>query len=336
MTAHDPPRRARAERTLTLALAGDTMLGRQVALRLRDDPRAPLVAPDVVEVAATADLFVVNLECCISERGERFADPRKPFFFRAPPVAAERLAELGVDAVSLANNHALDYGPHALLDTVEHLRGAGIAAVGAGPDVDAARAPVALDAASGRLRVVAVSDHPAAYAATSERPGIAFADLWSGVVPGWLLESARPRPADDAVLVMAHWGPNMRTEPLAHVRAAARRLVDAGASLVAGHSAHVFQGVGDRVLYDLGDFLDDYATDPQLRNDLGLLWLVTLAIDGPRRIEAVPLRLDFCFTRRAAGTDAAWIRDRLRERCAAFGTEVDAHDGRLSIAVAPR
>ena len=105
------------------------MLGRGVAQRLVADPRAQLVDPAVAEAAAEADLFVVNLECCISERGQRFPDPQKPFFFRAPPVASERLAELGVHAVTLANNHALDYGADALLDTLELLRAVGIATV---------------------------------------------------------------------------------------------------------------------------------------------------------------------------------------------------------------
>jgi hypothetical protein len=60
--------------------------------------------------ARPTDLFVLNLECCTSERGERWTDPRKPFFFRAPPEAVELLCRLGVDCVTLANNHALDDG----------------------------------------------------------------------------------------------------------------------------------------------------------------------------------------------------------------------------------
>ena len=78
----------------------------------------------------------------------------------------------------------------------------------------------------------------------------------------------------------------------------------AGATLVAGHSAHVFHGVADRVLYDLGDFVNDYAIDPVLRNDLGLLFLVTF--DGPRpvHLEAVPLVLDDCHTRLAGTAEA--------------------------------
>jgi poly-gamma-glutamate synthesis protein (capsule biosynthesis protein) len=135
----------------------------------------------------------------------------------------------------------------------------------------------------------------------------------------------------DAVLATPHWGPNMTPGPVRHVREAGVALVESGATLVAGHSAHVFHGVGGRVLYDLGDFLDDYAVDPGLRNDLGLLFLVDLDERGPVRLEAVPLRLDYCLTRLAEGKDAAWIRRRFTEACAELGTEVTGEDGRLVV-----
>src|SRR5687768_18050094 len=133
---------------LTLALAGDTMLGRGVAAAIADGDR-PLLDPEVVAVAAGCDLFVVNLECCISDRGGAWAGRR--FHFRAPPAAAELLASWGVDCVTLANNHALDYGPDALVDTFEHLGRAGVAWAGAGADVFEARAPRWLTAGSHRL-----------------------------------------------------------------------------------------------------------------------------------------------------------------------------------------
>jgi poly-gamma-glutamate synthesis protein (capsule biosynthesis protein) len=313
-----------------LTLAGDTMLGRGVAAALAERSARPLVAPEVAAVAREGDLFVLNLECCISERGRRWPDPAKPFFFRAPPVAAERLARLGVDCVTLANNHALDFGSEALLDTFEHLRAVGVRWVGAGSDLDAARAPVVLCGGGLRLAVVGVGDHPRDYAAAPGRPGIAYADLRRERAPGWLLDAV-VEPRADAVLVTPHWGPNMVDAPVAHVRRAATALVEAGATLVAGHSAHVFHGVGDRVLYDLGGFVDDYAVDARLRNDLGLLFLVTLDGDGPRRLEAVPLKLDHCHTRLASGEDAAWIRRRFRTACAELGTEVVEEEGRLVI-----
>jgi poly-gamma-glutamate synthesis protein (capsule biosynthesis protein) len=316
-----------------VALAGDTMLGRGVAEALKSSPPAALVDEDLVAVAREADLFLVNLECCISERGERWPDPGKPFFFRAPPAAVDLLAYLGVDCVTLANNHALDFGTRALLDTLDHLGAAGIVAVGADRDERRARAPAVLDRAGFRLAVFGVADHPLEYGARPDSPGIAFARL-DGALPGWLEEGIGTVDVD-AVLVTPHWGPNMTAAPVPRVRKTAAALVKAGASLVAGHSAHVFHGVDGRILYDLGDFLDDYRVDPELRNDLGLLFLVELAEGAPKRIEAVPLKVDYCHTRVAAGADASWIAARFLRVCAAFGTEVVEENGRLVVATAP-
>ena len=317
--------------TVTVALAGDTMLGRGVAQALATSPPEALVAPEVRAALGEADLVVLNLECCISERGRPWDAPGKPFFFRAPPRAVELLALLGTDCVTLANNHALDYGVDALADTLEHLAGAGIAAVGAGPDLKRARRPATLVAGGLRVAVLGVTDHPPDFAAGPDRPGVAYADLGRRP-PDWLLEAVRDAGASvDATLVTPHWGPNMTSAPVGHVRRAATALVDAGASLVAGHSAHLPHGVAGRVLYDLGDFLDDYRVDPRLRNDLGLLFLVTLDGHGPVRLAAFPLKLDFCHTRLATGTDAAWMRRRFRSACAALGTTVDEEADRLTI-----
>ena len=315
--------------TVTLALAGDTMLGRSVARALATTPPEALVAPEVRAALGRADLVVLNLECCISERGRPWPAPGKPFFFRAPPRAVELLALLGVDCVTLANNHALDYGYDALADTLEHLATAGIAAVGAGGDLERARRPVTLAAGGLRVEVLGVTDHPSDFAAGPDRPGVAFADL-ARQVPDWLLDTVRAADAD-VTLVTPHWGPNMTSGPVGHVRRAAAALVKAGATLVAGHSAHVPHGVAGPVLYDLGDFLDDYRVDPRLRNDLGLLFLVTLDGRGPVGLEALPLKLDFCHTRLATGEDAAWMRRRFRSACAALGTPVEEDGQRLVI-----
>ena len=299
---------------MRLALAGDTMLGRKVGEALAQRSPQSLVEPELVGIVRDADVFVLNLECCISERGEPVP---KTFNFRAPPAAVETLLHLGVDCVTLANNHALDYGTEALLDTFEHLRAAGIAWVGAGTNVEEARAPMIVDG----LRVVAFADHERGAAAGPDRPGIAYVDLDDGL-PDWLLESAR------GAIVLPHWGPNITSEPVPHVRAAADGLREAGAMLVAGHSAHVFHGVEGNVVYDLGDFLDDYRVDPQLRNDLGLLFIIDLARS---RLEAVPLKLEYCYTRLAHGEDRAWIHARFLSACAALGSDVREEDGRLVV-----
>jgi poly-gamma-glutamate capsule biosynthesis protein CapA/YwtB (metallophosphatase superfamily) len=304
---------------MKLALAGDTMLGRAVAQELGRRSPESLVDPAIVEITRSADVFVLNLECCISERGEPL--PEKKFTFRAPPAAIEVLHHLGVDCVTLANNHALDYGLDAFLDTLAHLRNAGIACAGAGKDVEEARSPAVVRG----LAIVAFADHEPGFAAGPNRPGIAFTDLLQGV-PAWLRECAR------GALICPHWGPNMEPAPVPHVRVAAGELREAGTALVAGTSAHVFQGVEGNVLYDVGDFIDDYARDPMLRNEFGLLFLVELEPDGPRRIEAVPLKLDYAFTRLGRGDEVDWIRQRFQKACAELGSEVLEEDGRLVIA----
>lgn len=320
--------------TITIALAGDAMLGRGVAAHIATTGAQDLVSEDVREYLAAADLAVVNLECCISDRGRPWQAAGKRFHFRAPPAAAEALAGLGVGCVTLANNHALDFGYAGLSDTCEQLARAGIAVAGAGADLAQARAPARLEAGGQRVAVLSVTDQAPGYAAGQGRPGVAQADL-AGGTPHWLTgEIAALDGQCDVVLVMPHWGPNLAASPLPYLRMAARALVDAGATVVAGHSAHLFHGVAGRVLYDLGDFIDDYPVDPVLRNDLSLLFLVTLGAAGPVRVEAVPLKLGYARTRVATGRDREWIRERLAAACVPFGTGVAEADGRFVLQAA--
>lgn len=318
----------------TLALAGDTMLGRGVAEHLATHPVRTLFGDELLEILAAADGMLLNLECCVSDRGEPW--PGRLFHFRAPPRAVDALTLLGVRCVTLANNHALDFGEQALLDTLEHLRAAGIAVAGAGESRQVARAPARISIGDREIMVVSFTDHPAEYAATPHRPGVAYADLRDRV-PGWLTEMLqRLSAADTPLLACPHWGPNMTQQPRAYIRRVASELRTAGATLIAGHSAHVFQGVDDRVLFDLGDFIDDYAVDPVLRNDLGLLWLLSIAEAGPSTVEAVPLHLGYCHTTVARDEDAKWIRRRVHRVCRAFGTDVTQRQDRLVIQLSDR
>jgi len=174
--------------------------------------------------------------------------------------------------------------------------------------------------------VLALSDHPAEYAAAAERFGIAYAPLRAGA-PAWLLERlAELRPRCDLAIVFVHWGPNMTVRPAAWQRRLAAVLIDAGADAVAGHSAHVFHGMvweqHHPVLYDLGDALDDYMTDPELRNDLGILAIW----DGHSMLEIVGLALEYCHTRLAAKEEADWIADRLSRSCGELGSDIERVD----------
>jgi poly-gamma-glutamate capsule biosynthesis protein CapA/YwtB (metallophosphatase superfamily) len=301
------------------------MLGRGVAERLRRDPPEEVWSPEVRELCRSLDLVVANLECCISERGEQTSLIRgKPFFFRAPPVAVQSLRSAGVSAAGLANNHALDYGPDALGDTLAALEAGGIALVGAGGDAGSARRGVVVKAGAVRLGLLALTDHPAEFAAAPGSPGVAYGDLRAGLPPWATAEIERLRAEAELVLAFPHWGPNMTVRPARWQRRRARELVEAGADAVAGHSAHLFHGAerlqGTPVLYDLGDALDDYAVDAELRNDLGLLAIWRPG--GEPQVELVGLRLHFCFTDLARGEDADWIAARLARACGELGTGV--------------
>src|SRR5918911_3348997 len=320
---------------VTIGLLGDVMLGRTVAERLRATPPELVWSEELRALCAGCDAVVCNLECCISPRGVPTRRVRrKPFFFRAPPVAVASLVAVGVRAVSLANNHALDYETDALLDTLDHLVAAGVAHAGAGRDAAAARRGAVVTVGDARLGLLAVTDHPAEYAAGTAGPGVAWADLRRSL-PDWVRsELERLRREADLTLAFPHWGPNMTTEPATWQRARARDLVAAGADLVAGHSAHVFHGVehvdGVPVLYDLGDALDDYRVDPERRNDLGVLALWRPGSDP--EIELVGLRLGFCETALARGSDADWIEGRLTRACAALGARVERlGEGRVGV-----
>lgn len=314
---------------MRIGLAGDTMLGRNVAERLSHAGPGSLFDPALVTTLNEVDLLITNLECCISNRGGRWPDVRKTFFFRAPARAVDVLSMLGVSCVTLANNHAMDFGPDALLETIGVLHSAGIATAGAGSNLAEARRPAHLLAAGTTVDVFGVSDHPHEWAATSSGAGIAYANLQKRET-SWL-EEGLARSTSAVRIVSPHWGPNLVQRPSPYIRECAQRLRDTGATLVAGHSAHVFHGVGDGVLFDLGDLIDDYATDPMLRNDLGLFFVVEFDGDTPAMLEAVPIALDPARTRLARPAEFRWISRRFRKACATEGTTVVQHDGRLLV-----
>jgi poly-gamma-glutamate capsule biosynthesis protein CapA/YwtB (metallophosphatase superfamily) len=310
-----------------IGLLGDVMLGRSVGDKLREEPGAALWSEELRSLCASLDLMICNVECCVSERGERTRRiPGKPFFFRAPPSAVAALRAIDVRAVSLANNHALDYGDQGLADTLGLLADGGIATAGAGQGAEAARSPVVVEAGGQQVGLLCVSDHPREYAAGPSTYGIAHAGLERGV-PDWLLEElARLRECCELTIVFPHWGPNMSAEPAHWQRQAVAALQHAGASLVSGHSAHAFHGIewkeGGPVLFDLGDALDDYRVDPVLRNDLGVLAIWRPGV-GDEELELVGLKLEFCHTGLARAADAEWIAVRLDSACAELGARVE-------------
>ena len=189
---------------------------------------------------------------------------------------------LGTDCVTLANNHALDYGVDALADTLNLLAAAGIATVGAGTDLEQARSPTIL-ATGGCGSPWSPTIHPTSPPARSPGSPSPTSPAGARLATADASSSRRRGRAGHPSLGAQHDQRAGWPRPPGR-----RRPGGCGATLVAGHSAHVPHGVAGRVLYDLGDFLDDYRVDPRLRNDLGLLFLVTLDGRGPVRLEALP------------------------------------------------
>jgi poly-gamma-glutamate synthesis protein (capsule biosynthesis protein) len=230
-----------------------------------------------------------------------------------------------VTAATLANNHGLDFETDALLDTIEHLRAAGIATCGAGVSSAQAREGQIIDADGLTVGIAAFSDHPVEFAAGEGEPGIAYAPLERGL-PDWLAaELGRLRERCQQVLAFPHWGPNMTDRPARWQRERADELLAAGATAVAGHSSHVFHGgafrPGGPVLFDLGDAIDDYWVDPRLRNDRSIC-----AIWRPGEqpaIELIGLKLELARTEIATGEDADWLAKRIERACRRLGAAVE-------------
>ncbi len=332
---------------MRLAATGDVMLGRNAGAILRRRP-PEYVWGDTLPLLREADAVLVNLECVIArdETGEPW--PRKVFHFKAPPEAVESLRAAHVTAVTLANNHTLDYGPAALQEMLDLLAEAGIPAVGAGRTPEEAARVVTIETENRRIGLISFTDNEPGWQARRGSPGVFYVpvDLKDGRAQ-MLLELVRAaRDGHDLVLVAAHWGPNMAPEPLPRHAPFARALADAGADLFLGTSAHVVQGIECYVpvgraglvvpiCYDLGDYVDDYAVDPELRNDRSFLFAFDLERTGVRRIVLQPVLIDGwrCLVNRPRGADAEETVETMVARCRKMGTAVERDGGGLALDV---
>ncbi len=202
------------------------------------------------------DLTLVNCECPVSRRGERY--PGKEFNFRGDPAALPAMRAAGVDVANLGNNHAYDYGPVALLDTIHNLRAHGIAPVGAGQDRVDAISPAILERQGWTIAVLGfdkvVDPYPTSVAAPGH-PGTAAGHD----VNAMLRATAAARRDADLVIVAIHWGVELDTAPRAEDRALGDRLIDAGADMIFGGHAHRLQPAGAHagrpIFYSLGNFV---------------------------------------------------------------------------------
>lgn len=245
-------------KTARLLFAGDIYLSSHV-LSAHDSAGgiSGILSPDLISLIDEADIFMANLEFPFSSRGTPEED--KSFTFRVAPDRAGLLNEIGVDIVSLANNHTLDFGTEALMDTISTLDGIGVAHTGAGADSASANEAVIKEiggkrfAFLGASRVLPYAD----WTAGKSSPGInSIYDPYKSRIFDRLSELSG---TTDYQIVYVHWGTEEKDTPDDYMRNLAKELVSAGADLVIGSHPHVLQGIeyidGVPIVYSLGNFL---------------------------------------------------------------------------------
>lgn len=256
----------------TITMVGDIILGRTVhtIMTRLGDYAAPfrLVADEL----KAADLTVGDLECSLSDSIEPPTDPFT-FSFMTRAAGVEGLLLAGIDAVSGANNHSMNFGAAGMEDTLATLDRAGIGHFGIGADLDAARAPAVFEVNGLRVAFLGYDGITGdVYGATDASPGTA-----PMVLEHIMADVARAREQADIVIPFLHWGVEYTLTPTDEQRAIARRAIDAGASLVVGSHPHWVQGMEvylDRpIIYSLGNFVFDQEWSLETKQGL-ILYLV--------------------------------------------------------------
>ncbi|MCR5054454.1 MAG: CapA family protein [Lachnospiraceae bacterium] len=244
---------------ITLAFAGDINFDDNWSVMayyhsIGDDLEA-VIDPDYIKLMNDADLFWINNEFTYSYRGAPMPD--KYYTFRSSPENVEIMKTLGADIVGLANNHCFDYGEESFYDTLETLKNAGIPYVGAGMNIDEAKAPVYLEAQGVKIAYVAASraeKYRLTPPATEDSPGILR--CYDNEI---FIESIKEAAENaDYVIALPHWGTEDSTVLEEAQLTGAKEYIDAGADAVIGAHTHWIQGMdeykGKPIAYSLGNF----------------------------------------------------------------------------------
>ncbi len=271
--------RARSRRNgQTLVAVGDVVLNR---------PRLDEPFRRVRDLFRAADFTLINLESPISEGGSSVI--HQIVTHRQRPESVEVLRDAGVDAVSFANSHCMDYGPVALLDTLRHLKKGGIGCAGAGPNAAEAAKPIFLERDGTSLAFLSYCTIlKAGFAAGPGSPGMAGlrvatyyeihqSERYGAGQPGRALVTVTILDKDDVrqvqrdvrnakrradvVVVAFHWGISFNYDMVSYQRELAHATIDAGADLIIGHHPHCLKGLevyqGRVIAYSLGNFIYD-------------------------------------------------------------------------------
>lgn len=285
---------------------GYAMMG---AMRKRGDIRSCFSAETLQEME-TADIFMLNNEFTYTDRGE--PTPEKTFTFRAKPENAMLLRELGVDIVSLANNHAYDYGEISLLDSLTTLEGIDMPYVGAGRNLAQASKAVYFRAGNQKIAYLSATQierltPPDTKGATENAPGV-FRCLTETEIFDRIAEA---KENSDFVVVYIHWGTEKTDELDWAQPGMAESLADAGADLIIGDHPHVLQPLADvndtPVIYSMGNYwFNSSALDTCLVK-------VTLEGGEMQTFQFLPARQSNCYTELLYGAERDRVLQYMRE-----------------------
>jgi poly-gamma-glutamate synthesis protein (capsule biosynthesis protein) len=285
---------------------------------------------------SAGDLTIINLECVIASAGRPWSRWDKVFHFQADPIAITSLQLAGINCVTLANNHVLDFEEDALTEMLALLDKAEIKHAGAGINLNEAMQPALLETSGLKVAVVAFTDNEPGWAATAGTAGtnyiqISLAEESLKVVKESIIKSRTA--GADLVIFSIHWGPNMAERPSTLFQQFAHAVIDAGADVFHGHSAHVFQGIeiyrGKPIIFDAGDMVDDYSVDPVLRNDRGLVFRLLVDEKQIKHFDLLPIFISKCQVNVAIGSDRKAIVERISSLSAEMGTIIDSSAERL-------
>ncbi len=299
--------------TVTFTFAGDVLLDENYAVmstyRANGSVLENCIDPELLEIMKGSDIFMINNEFPYTNSGMPLAN--KTFTFRADPANVQMLKDMGVDIVSLANNHASDYGEISLLDTLDTLEGAGIPYVGAGRDLEEASKVVFYQKGDMKIGVVSATEvermaTPDTKGATETTPGT-FRCFQNDALEEVIREAKKEC---DFLIVFVHWGTESTDELDWSQPGQAVDFTAAGADVVIGAHPHVLQEIAyvndAPVFYSLGNFWFNSKTQDSC--------LVTLEIgdDGLVSAKFIPCRTLGGKTSLATGAEAERILDYMR------------------------
>lgn len=324
---HDKYQQKKGHGTFILGLAGDCMIGRMVNELLKTkSPNYPW--GNMLDTIKSVDFSIINLETTLTTSSHIVS---KVFNFKSDPKNVAVLQKAGITVVNLANNHILDFGEEGLNETIATLWKSSTHYVGAGMDIYQARKPFIFVTEGFRIGVIGCTDNEPDWLATNDKPGINYIKIGDLQTISKQIDDLRPKV--DLLILSIHWGPNMRKRPSGEFQKFAHALIDAGVDILHGHSAHIVQGIelynNRLILYDTGDFVNDYAVDPQLRNDQSLFFKVTVKKDRSNihlsQLTVIPVRISNMQVNKAEDMQAKQFLEHVQTLSREFGTVIDDH-----------